>query len=665
MDLQEAQARVDQLRDLLHKANVAYYTDAKPTMSDRTFDLLLEELDQLEKQFDLRTPDSPTQRIGGEPTKKFVQVVHPVRMMSLSNTYNAEELDQFDRRVREALGHEDFSYLVELKFDGMATRLRYEDGILVLGASRGDGVKGDDITTNVRTVRDVPLRLRGDDVPQAVEVRGEMYMETAAFSELNREREENGEEPYANPRNFTAGTMKLQDSKTVASRPIRFFAYDLLLDGERGLTQVEKLQMLHRWGLPVHPNTRLCATMADVHAVIGEWNESRHQLPFETDGAVVKVNEDRYRELLGATAKAPRWAIAYKFESEQAQTRLLGITLQVGRLGTITPVAELDPVFLAGTTVKRASLHNEEEIQRKDVRVGDLVVIEKAGEIIPQVVGRIEVEGEIRGEEFRMPEECPACASKLVKLEGEVAWRCVNPECPPQVRNRVQHFASRQAIDIDGFGEAVIDQLVTAGLVHSYADLYKLTKEDLIGLERMADKSAGNLMAALEESKQRSYDRFIYGLGIRHVGATVARDLAQNFTDIDALMAASEEQLTALASIGPKIADSVVQFFSVESNREAVERLRTAGLPVKGAEVKRSSNTLEGFTVVLTGSLPTMTRAEAEALIREHGGRTASSVSKNTSLVLAGEAAGSKLEKAASLGVKIVDEAEFRTMIGL
>jgi DNA ligase (NAD+) len=664
MDHAAAVNRVNDLRRQLHAADKAYYELDQPFISDKTYDELMNELIRLENEFGLHEPDSPSVRVGGRINKKFVQVRHPHKMMSLSNTYSEEEIDQFDRRVKDNLGHSEFTYLIELKFDGMATRLRYEDGVLVLGASRGDGTVGDDITDNVRTVRDVPLRLSGTNYPAILEIRGEMYMEKAAFARLNQEREENGEETFANPRNFTAGTMKLQDTAVVASRPIRFFAYDAILEGRQDLSQLEKLHMLQSWGLPVHPKAVHCPDIGSVHEVIRKWDSERHDLPFETDGAVIKINEDRYRDILGSTAKAPRWAIAYKFEPEQVATRLLDITLQVGRLGTITPVAELEPVLLAGTTVKRASLHNEEEIHRKDIRIGDLVLVEKAGEIIPQVVERIEEPGTLRTEMFKMPTHCPSCAHVLVKLADEVAHRCLNPECPPQVRNRIEHFASRQAMDIDGMGESMVDQIVTAGLATTYADIYDLTYDALIKLDRVADKSVNNLLTAIEASKKQPYEKLIFALGIRHVGVTVARDLALNFPDIDTLMNAAVEDLTNINSIGPRIAESLKVFFGNPANLEIIERLKRAGLTLWGSAPTIASALLEGKTVVLTGTLPTLQRAQAEELIRLHGGKTSSSVSKKTDLVLAGESAGSKLDKAQQLGVRVVDEATFLQMIG-
>jgi DNA ligase (NAD+) len=664
MDHVAAAKRVEHLRRQLHEADKAYYELDQPFISDKTYDELMSELVRLEKEFGFFEPDSPSLRVGGRINKKFNQVQHPHRMMSLSNTYSEEEIDQFDRRVRDNLGHGDFTYLIELKFDGMATRLRYESGILALAATRGDGTTGDDITDNVRTVRDVPLRLWGNDLPDVLEVRGEMYMEKDAFSRLNQEREENGEETFANPRNFTAGTMKLQDTAIVASRPIRFFAYDAIFEGRQDLSQVDKLNMLKEWGLPVHPKAVHCNEISQVHEIIKIWDTERHDLPFETDGAVIKINEDRFRDILGNTAKAPRWAIAYKFEPEQASTRLLDITLQVGRLGTITPVAELEPVLLAGTTVKRASLHNEEEIHRKDIRVGDLVLVEKAGEIIPQVVERIEEPGVVRSSMFRMPNICPSCSHALVKLPDEVAHRCINPICPPQVRNRIEHFASRQAMDIDGMGESMVDQIVSAGLATSYADIYDLTYDALIKLDRVADKSVTNLLAAIEESKKKPFEKLVFALGIRHVGATVARDLAMHFIDIDSLMKAHVDDLISIDSIGPRIAESVVLFFKEPVNVNIVARLRGAGLTMSGTALSVVSNLLEGKTIVLTGTLPTLQRAQAEELIRLHGGKTSSSLSKKTDLLLAGEAAGSKLDKARQLGVAIVDESTFLQMIG-
>lgn len=663
MDKQAAKKRVEELRDLLDRANRAYYEEAQPFISDREFDERLKELEQLEEEYGLHDPSSPTRRVGGTPSSEFETVEHPIPLLSLDNTYNEEELNDFDRRVKNILGHDDFSYSAELKFDGAAIRLRYENRELTLGATRGDGERGDDITRNIKTIRDIPLKL-GKSAPAIVEVRGEAYMEREAFVRMNEYREEQGLGVFANPRNSTAGSLKMQDPREVARRPIRFFSFDLYIDdNDDGLTQQKKMELLREYGLPVSDYFALCDDIGRVHKKIEEWGEIRHDLPYETDGVVVKVNESKLRPELGSTSKAPRWAIAYKFEAEQATTTIEDITLQVGRLGKITPVAELKPVLLAGTTVKRASLHNEDEIHRKDIRVGDKVVVEKAGEIIPQVVSVVNPDREGRGEKFRMPKRCPACDEELVKLGDEVAWRCINPQCPPQIRSRIEHYASRDAMDIEGLGEAVVDQLVTEGLITNYADLYELTAEQLIPLERMAEKSARNLVEAIGNSKEQSLDRVIYALGIRFVGKTVARDLASAFKTMDALMDASEEELAEVESIGPKIAESVVEFFSNEKNRDTVERLRSHGLQFEMEEKEQASSKLEGKKFVLTGTLPTFSRKEASELIERHGGSTASSVSGNTDYVLAGESAGSKKQKAEELGIPVIDEEEFKKMI--
>ncbi|MFW6157408.1 MAG: NAD-dependent DNA ligase LigA [Balneolaceae bacterium] len=663
MNRTEAKKRVSELRELLEQANRAYYQEARPFMSDRQFDAYLEELKKLEDQFDLHDPASPTQRVGGEPSSVFETVTHPTPLLSLDNTYNEEELNDFDRRVREILGHTDFTYLIELKFDGACIRLRYENGALVLGATRGDGARGDDITRNIKTIRDIPLQLK-NSYPAVAEVQGEAYMEREAFARLNEYRDEQGLTVFANPRNSTAGSLKMQNPREVARRPIRFFSFDLLIDDqENHMTQYEKMAMLNEMGLPVCEHYTLCTNIDEVHKKIDDWEQLRHSLPFETDGVVIKVNEDRFREELGTTSKAPRWAIAYKFEAEQGTTTIEDITLQVGRLGKITPVAELQPVQLAGTVVKRASLHNEDEIHRKDIRIGDQVVVEKAGEIIPQVISVVNPERENRSEPFHMPDNCPECGDKLVKFEGEVAWRCINPECPPQVRNRIEHFASRDAMDIEGLGEAVVEQLVDNQLIENYADLYTLEKEQILPLERMGEKSAQNLIDAIEKSKQQPLERLIFALGIRFVGKTVARDLAHSFKSMDKLMQADEETMTTIDAIGPKIAESVTAFFQNEKNRKIVETLRRHGLQFAAKEKDAESNTLKDKKFVLTGSLPTLTRKEAQSLIEKHGGRTSSSVSGNTDYLLAGESPGSKYDKAEKLGIPIIDEEELHKMI--
>ncbi len=663
MDLFQAKNRTRELRHQLNKANEAYYQEAAPLMSDKEYDRLLEELRRLEEKFGLQSTDSPTQRIGGSPTKEFPTVNHPLPMLSLSNTYSREELDLFDRRVFNLLGHNRYSYMAELKYDGMAIRLHYQQGKLVLGATRGDGIQGDDITANIRTIQDIPLNLTGD-YPDELEVRGEAYMEMAAFAKMNKSRAVNGESVFANPRNATAGTLKLQDPGIVARRPIRMFAYDLLIDDDdRERTQKDKLDMLEQLGFKVCEYRAWCADIGEVHDIIESWSSFRKELPYETDGVVIKVNEERYREILGQTAKSPRWAIAYKFESEQAISRIQDITLQVGRLGTITPVAELEPVSLAGTTVKRATLHNEEEILRKDIRVGDQVVVEKAGEIIPQVVNVVLKEDPNRGNPFRMPKHCPSCRSALVKLPGEVAWRCTNHQCPPQVRSRLQHFASRDAMDIEGLGEALVDQLVSAGLVSAFPDLYRLAMEDLVPLERMAEKRAANLIAAIRKSKEKPFEKVLYALGIRFVGITVASDLARAFPSVETVMSASEESLCEVDAIGPRIAGSIRSFFRHPDNRKMVEELKALGLRFHAETSSAVSDRFSGKTFVLTGSLSSMKRSEAKELIEQNGGKVTGSVSKKTDFVLTGQEAGSKLEKAEKLGIQILEEADFLKMI--
>jgi DNA ligase (NAD+) len=664
MNREEAKQRVNELRDLLNKANRAYYVEAQPFISDQEFDQYLKELNKLEQEFDLVEPDSPTQRVGGEPTKEFQTVQHPTPMLSLDNTYNDEELFDFDRRVQDILGHTDFTYLVELKFDGAAIRLRYEDGEFVLGATRGDGTRGDDITPNIKTISNLPLRL-DDDPPSVIEVRGEAYMEREAFARMNEHRDEEGLNAFANPRNATAGSLKMQDPKAVARRPIKLFCFDLLNDQlDRELTQAEKMDYLERYGLPVCEHHRVCDDIKAVWEVIEDWKDLRHDLDYETDGVVIKVNESRFREELGSTAKSPRWAIAYKFQAEQAETTLKDITLQVGRLGTITPVAELEPIFLAGTTVKRASLHNEDEIHRKDIRPGDKVLVEKAGEIIPQVIQVLNPDREGRPDPFTMPDHCPACNEELVQLDDEVAWRCINPECPPQIRHRIEHFASRDAMDIDGLGESIVDQLVSNKLVSNFADLYSLTIDDIKPLERMAQKSAQNLVTAIANSKEQPFERVLYGLGIRFVGKTVASDLAKHLKSMDNLRSADVEELTQIDSIGPAIAESVVKFFDNPKNVEVVEELKDHGLEFEYEEEELASRALEGKTFVLTGTLPTLTRKDAKGLIEKHGGKATSSVSGNTDFLLAGDNPGSKYDKAQDKGVTIIDEEQFFELIG-
>ncbi len=661
MNTTTATKRVQELRALLTQANDSYYDQAQPFMSDQRYDELLKELQMLEQNYGLEDPHSPSVRVGGSVSSEFASVQHPVPLLSLDNTYNEDELNEFDQRIQKILGHSHYQYLVELKFDGASIRLRYENGILVLGATRGDGEKGDDITKNIRTVADIPLQLKGD-YPEVVEVRGEAYMEKEAFARFNQRREDEGLSVFANPRNSTAGSLKMQDPKVVAQRPIRFFAFDLLFEDGISRNQDQKLALIRSFGLPANEYPTLCNSIAQVHNTISVLDQLRHELPYETDGVVIKVNEESLRETLGSTSKFPRWAIAYKFQAEQATTKIKDISLQVGRLGTITPVAELEPVLLAGTTVKRASLHNEEEIQRKDIRVGDLVRVEKAGEIIPQVVEVVPNQTD-RASEFQFPTNCPACGSKLIKYEGEVAWRCIDLSCPPQIRIKIEHFASRDALDIEGMGESMVDLLVSEGLIKSYADLYTLKKEQLLPLERMAEKSASNLIQSIENSKQQSFERVLYGLGIRFVGKTVAKDLAKAFGSLERLGSARLEELLAVDAIGPRIAESVREFFENPRYQNMLEALKLHGLQLQMVQTEKESSKLEGKIFVLTGTLPTLSRKEASDRIEANGGKTSSSVSKKTDFVVAGEAAGSKRAKAESLGIPILSEEEFLALL--
>ena len=661
MNTTAATKRVQELRALLTQANDAYYDQAQPFMSDQRYDELLKELQMLEQNYGLEDPHSPSVRVGGSVSSEFASVQHPVPLLSLDNTYNEDELNEFDQRIQKILGHSHYQYLVELKFDGASIRLRYENGMLVLGATRGDGEKGDDITKNIRTVADIPLQLKGD-YPEVVEVRGEAYMEKEAFARLNQRREDEGLSVFANPRNSTAGSLKMQDPKVVAQRPIRFFAFDLLFEDGISRNQDQKLALIRSFGLPANEYPTLCNSITQVQNTISVLDQLRHELPYETDGVVIKVNEESLRETLGSTSKFPRWAIAYKFQAEQVTTKIKDISLQVGRLGTITPVAELEPVLLAGTTVKRASLHNEEEIQRKDIRIGDLVRVEKAGEIIPQVVEVVPNQTD-RASEFQFPTNCPACGSKLIKYEGEVAWRCIDLSCPPQIRIKIEHFASRDALDIEGMGESMVDLLVSEGLIKSYADLYTLKKEQLLPLERMAEKSASNLIQSIENSKQQGFDRVLYGLGIRFVGKTVAKDLAKAFGSLELLGAASLEELLAVDAIGPRIAESIREFFENPRYQNMLEALKLQGLQLQMVQTEKESSKLEGKVFVLTGTLPTLSRKEASDRIEANGGKTSSSVSKKTDFVVAGEAAGSKRAKAESLGIPILSEEEFLALL--
>lgn len=662
--LDDARKRAAQLRAEIARHNRLYYVEAAPEISDQDFDFLLKELEAIEAAFpELVTPDSPTQRVGGEPLQGFETVEHEAPMLSIDNTYSAEELRAFDERVRRGLGGEAPEYVAELKIDGVAISVRYERGRYVRAATRGDGFRGDNVTANVRTIRAVPLKLDGNP-PRTLEVRGEVYMRRAELERLNQLREEEGEPPLANPRNATAGTLKQLDPRAVAARRLDIVFYDIV-PGDRVIyeTHWETLQALRSFGLPTNKYSTFCKDLDAVMRVIDEWEQRRNKLDYEIDGLVIKVNSAAHRRRLGATSKSPRWVIAYKYPAQVARTKVNNIIVQVGKTGTLTPVALMQPVLLAGTTVKRATLHNFEELARKDVRIGDTVEIQKAGEIIPQVL-RVILELRPQGAKpFPIPRICPECGGEVRKDPDGVYLRCLNLACPAQVKERLRHFASRGAMDIEGLGPALIEQLVEVGLVRSPADLYTLEQEQLEKLERMGKKSAANLIAAIEESKKRPLSRLLNGLGIRHVGAHIADVLAAELGSMEKIMHASVDNLTGIHEIGDVVAKSVHDFFATAENRELIRRLGTCGVRLEDeALAKTGPRPFEGKTFVVTGTLEKYSRDEIHERIKALGGRAAGSVSAKTDYVVAGDNAGSKLAKAQQLGVRILTEAEFERM---
>ena len=661
----QAAKRITQLRAQIAEHNRRYYEDAAPTISDREYDRLYRELLDLEAAFpDLADPGSPTQRVGGQPLKEFRQVAHRAPMLSLDNTYSEEEVADFYRRIAKLLPNESIPVVIEPKVDGVAVSLLYENGRLRHAATRGDGVMGDDITQNIRTIRSVPESLRGAP-PKLIEVRGEVYMDKRGFEKLNQERIKADLPVFANPRNAAAGSLKQLDPKIVAQRPLGMVCYGTgAVEGLDVLLHSTIFSILKRLGLPAAEKWWLAKSFEEILAAIRELDSVRRSFAYQTDGAVIKVDALSQRERLGFTAKSPRWAIAYKYEAERVETRLLDIFVQVGRTGTLTPVASLEPVFVSGSTVARATLHNEEEIKRKDIRIGDVVVIEKAGEVIPAVV---EVKTSARtGKEkkFRMPVDCPVCGGKVVREEGQVALRCVNSRCPAQLKRRIEHFASRGAMDIEGLGEMMVEQLVAKNLVHDVSDIYSLTAEKLATLERMGEKSVGNLLAAIEASKTRPLWRLIFALGILHVGVSAARALADHFGNLEKLVGAPAEELQRIPDVGEVVAASIRQFFQESRNRKLIDELHERGVRPKAEPRKQSTaSVITGSTWVITGTL-TQARDEIAEMIIARGGKVSGTVSKKTNFVLAGEAAGSKLEKAKQLGVRIVDEQEFRKLIG-
>jgi DNA ligase (NAD+) len=665
----DVERKIESLREKIRQHEYLYYVLDHPEVTDAEFDKLMRQLKDLEAEHPgLITADSPTQRVGGKPREGFVKVAHSSPMLSLDNTYNEEELRAWERRVHELSGRSAVDYVCELKLDGMSLALIYEDGNLVRGITRGDGSVGEDVTLNVRTVRSVPLsipkeKLKKGGIPLDFEVRGELLMPTASFKKINEERERNGLPTFANPRNFTAGTVRQLDSNITAERRLDYFPYILLQNGRTYFDHHSKtLAALDAAGFKVNPNRKLVRSMGEVWAFIQQWEEKRDSLPYEIDGIVIKVDRTSLQDELGFTGKAPRWAIAYKYAARAGITKLEDIRVQVGRTGKLTPVAMLAPVLIGGTTVRNATLHNMDEIERLGVKIGDWVQVERGGDVIPKVAKVIDDKDHPRGHKtFHMPETCPVCGTKVVRTEGEVDYRCVNANCPAKLRETILHFASRGVMNIDGMGDALVTQLTERGLVKNVSDIYKLTKDDLLNLERMGDKSAQNILDEIENSKKLPLERVIYGLGIRMVGERTAQFLAEHFGSMEALESAGAEELQDVNEVGPRIAESIEEFFSIAANRKLVERLREAGLTLTGKKKQRGAK-LAGKTFVLTGTLAHFTRDEAKKMIEDAGGKVTGSVSKKTDYVVAGADAGSKLDKAKELGVEVIDEREMEKL---
>jgi DNA ligase (NAD+) len=659
--------RASWLCEEIEKHNRLYYQEAKPEISDKEYDKLLKELVDLEKKHpEIANANSPTQRVGGAPIDGFVTLKHRLPMLSIDNTYSPSELKEFDKKVCKGLGKDKPSYMVELKIDGVAISLIYENGILTAGVTRGDGEKGDDVTQNLKTVGGVPLKLNTKKPPALLEVRGEVYMARANFARLNEQRVKEGLDKFANPRNSTAGSLKLLDPKLCAARKLSLFAYAIgAMEGIQVKSQTETLKLLHDFGFPVNSNATQLDSIEEVVAHCESWNDKRHDLPYDTDGMVIKVNDLAQREKLGITTKSPRWVVAYKFAAEQALTRLLNIELQVGRQGTLTPVAHLDPVQLAGTTVARASLHNDDNLKTKDIRVGDMVVVEKAGEIIPYIVRS---EPSLRtGKEkpFVFPKVCPVCGADVVKDAKGAFYRCTGTDCVAQLKRRVRSYAARNAMDIENLGEEIIEQLVDTGLVKTLADIYKLGLNQLANLERMGEQSSRNLLDGIAASKSRGLARLLTGLGLRHVGENVADVLARKFISMKAFAQANEEELAAIEGIGPERAASIRGWFANKTNQDLIESLEKAGIKMdESVSTVAASSALAGKSIVVTGTLVKYGREEIERRLRDLGAKASGSVSKKTDYLLAGEKAGSKLEKARELGVRIITEEEFEKLAG-
>ncbi|SMD32098.1 DNA ligase (NAD+) [Reichenbachiella faecimaris] len=668
MSVEEAKKEIAALSEQINYHNQKYYQESVSEISDYEFDQLLSQLIQLETDFpQLRKSDSPSQRVGGTITKNFETVTHKYPMLSLGNTYSSEDLKDFDTRVNKGLEGEAYEYVCELKFDGVALSLTYENGALIRAVTRGDGTKGDDVTANAKTIRSVPLRLTASDVPESFEVRGEVFMPNIVFEALNTQKIADGEEPLANPRNTASGTLKMQDSSVVAARKLDCYLYSLMTDRNAVPTHFEAVESLAKWGFNVSPTYKKCKGIDEVLAYIELWEEKRHELPVETDGIVIKVNSLKQQSDLGFTAKNPRWAIAYKYKAESATTRLNGVTYQVGRTGSVTPVAELEPVLLAGTTVKRASLHNANEIQRLGVRIGDQVHVEKGGEIIPKITGVDMAFRPKDSEDLHYIENCPECNTALVRYEGEANHYCPNVDgCPPQIKGRIEHFIHRKAMDIDSMGEQTIKTLFEKGLLNNISDLYDLKYEDLIDLEGFQDLSVKNLLKGIEASKQVPFEQVLFGMGIRFVGKTVAEKLAIHFKSMDALMAADFESLIAVPEIGDRIAESLIQYFGKEENQALIQKLKSSGLhfEVDESQFQTSSDVLGGKTFVISGVFEKYGRDELKSIIKDHGGKVVSSISGKLDYLVAGDKMGpSKLEKAEKLNINIISESDFEQMI--
>ncbi|HPP06410.1 MAG TPA: NAD-dependent DNA ligase LigA [Syntrophorhabdaceae bacterium] len=666
MDKAEAREKIERLRREIEYHNYRYYVLDSPVISDGEYDRMMKELQELEEKFpEFLTPNSPTQRVGAKPLEEFATVAHTIPMLSLTNATSEEEVIDFDKRVKKLLGVTEIDYVIELKIDGLAVELVYVNGVFTLGSTRGDGFTGEDITQNLKTIKSIPMRLlqtEGIAIPERLEVRGEVYMGRKEFEELNKKREITGEPIFANPRNAASGSVRQLDPKITASRKLNIFCYAMgQIIGIELKTHMEFLDCLKKWGFRVNPYTRLCRNLGEIFEHYNYIKSIRDEIPYEIDGTVIKVNRLDYQAALGQVSRSPRWAIAYKFEAHEEESIIKDIMVGVGRTGALTPVAILEPVSIGGVVVERATLHNEDEIKRKDIMIKDHVIVTRAGDVIPEVVRVIKEKRTGLERPFIMPDNCPVCGEHVVRPEGEAIRRCVNINCPAQIKGRIIHFASKRAMDIEGLGEKLVDQLVDKGIVKDVSDLYYLKKDQLASLERMADKSAQNIIDAIADSKKRPFNRFIYALGIRHVGEHISGLLAEHYKNVEELMAAKEEELISIPEIGPEVASSIVFFFQDEKNRKTIERILNAGVEIEYR--KETNRPLEGMVFVFTGALKSMSRDEAKKLVESLGAKTSNSVGKKVNFVVAGEEAGSKLDKAKQMGINIIGEEEFLNMI--